>query len=183
MPYGIKGIEKLFYKPESDYTYFEYRQNSEQYDMTTLYYNTNDYFIHFDCFRYACMVDLYTALFDKCHVFLYEEFEQDLNVALARLEDIVDEPIIMKSTEPENKSLSLTELEKRRKENELSFTIKSKSLRKLIRALTNLGRYRSVKNLNEVVHKMVAGYYSEDNKLLKERLPFLNWDAFPDKYT
>lgn len=181
MPYGTKRIEDLFYKPRRNYVYTDYLSKPTQYDMQSLYYNTNDYFIHLDCFLYLPFVDLYRNLFDKCHVFLYEDFVRDRASTVSRLEEIVGEPIKIKSSTPRNVSLTYSQLERRRKANQVSPIITNKYARKLIQIAMNVFP-GTPGDLKETVNKIVGDYYVKDNKALKDCLPHLPWDRHSGKY-
>jgi len=182
MPYGIKQIKDLFYRPGPDYTYDDYLDKPHRYQMSSLYYNTNDYFIHLDCFLYTNLVSLYIDLFDKCHVFLYEDFEKDFGESIARLEEIVGEHIGVKSMKRENVSLSPTQIEKRRKANCVP-PISNKYLRKLVQVAIRIASNAQDKDLKIIAHEIAGGYYSQDNQALKSMLPSIGWDKHPDKYT
>ncbi len=179
--YGTKNIEDLFYRPLTNYTYDDYLKKPQLYQMSSLYYNTNDYFIHLDCFLYSNLVKLYTGLFEKCHVFLYEDFQNNFTESIARLEEILEERIIVKSMKRENVSLSPEEIEKRRIANCI-MPISNKYLRKLVQAAIKLTTHAQAKDLKTEVNKIVGDYYSHDNKVLKEMLPSLGWDKHSNKY-
>jgi hypothetical protein len=179
--YGTKNIEDLFYRPYTNYTYDDYLKNPQLYQMSSLYYNTNDYFIHLDCFLYSNLVKLYTGLFDKCHIFLYEDFQNNFTESIARLEEILEERIIVKSMKRENVSLSTEEIEKRRMTNCI-MPISNKYLKKLVQMAARLATNAQAKDLKTIVNKIVGDYYSEDNRVLKKILPFLGWDKHPEKY-
>lgn len=182
MPYGTKTIENLFYKPKTNYTYTDYLEDPQRYDMNSLYYNTNDYFIHLDCFKYLPLVSLYRNLFDKCHVFLYEDFKNYNEELILRLEEITGEHISIKSSKQKNISLSLKQLESHRKAN-LASPISNRYLRKLVQAGIKFASNAQNKDLKTLVTEITGQYYSKDNQLLKKVLPDLNWDRYPEKYT
>ncbi len=182
-PYGTKRIEDLFYRPRDDYRYTDYLKSPEKYDLSCLYYNTNDIFIHLDCFMYSNLVGLYSDLFDKCHVFLYEDFLKNNEASISRLERIVEEKIHVKSSRRINVSLSFTEIEKKRKENLIASTITNKYLCKLSQAAVYVTSTVRVRDLKMLVNEIVGEYYSEDNQVLKKLLSHAGWDNHPDKYT
>lgn len=182
MPYGTKRIEDLFYEPLQDYTYSDYVSKPTLYDTQSLYYDTNDYFIHLDCFLYLPLVDLYMDLFDNCHIFLYEELVRDKADTVSRLEEIVGEHIQFNLSTRANVSLTYRELEKRRKANLFLPLIGSKYTRKLIQVAMNLLPSEK-RDLKAIVNEVVGNYYSRDNSALKDRLPHLAWEKHPEKYT
>lgn len=182
MPYGTKKIEDLFYRPHANYTYDDYLKKPQLYQMNSLYYNTNDYFIHLDCFLYSNLVKLYTGLFEKCHIFLYEDFQNNFTESIARLEEILEERIIVKSMKRENVSLSPEEIEKQRIANCI-MPISNKYLRKLVQTAIKSTTHARAKDLKTTVNKIVGDYYFQDNQVLKKILPSFAWDKHPSKYT
>jgi len=185
MPYGTKPIEDFYYKPHTNYSYSDYINHPNLYDMSSLYYNTNDYFIHLDCFLYSHLIDLYNEMFDKVHVFLYEDFKRDQLETISRIEEIVGERIQIKSTRKRNVSLSCLELEKLRRQNIVSRAISNRYLRKIAKEIVAklTTKARDENDLKKLVHEIVGQHYSEDNSVLKTRLPYLGWDNHPNKYT
>ena len=121
-------------------------------------------------------------MFDKCHVFLYEDFKDCNEEFILRLEEIIGEHINIKSTEKKNISLSFKELERRRKTNLIS-PISNRYLRKLAQVAMKFGSNAQNKDLKTLVREITGLHYSEDNRLLKKMLPHLDWDRHPEKYT
>lgn len=182
MPYGTKRIENFFYKPDCDYSYEQYIKSVNPGIEKTLYYDTNDFYIHLDCFKYSYIIDLYSQLFDKCHVFIYEDFKKDNRSTLMRLQEILGENIYIESTKPVNKSLSKFNLEQRRLSNKFTYTLENKYIKKISRLITNVIPIINIQNLDFCISNMVKDYYSKDNKLLKDKLTDVDWSAHPNKY-
>lgn len=183
MPYGIKTIDNFLYKPSRNYHYSDYQKYPDQYDIKSLYYNTNDYFIHLDCFIYSPLVELYNNLFEKCHVFLYEDLRTYRSETISKLEEIVEEPVQIQSLSPKNKSLSYLELERRRKVNRFSCFTNNRYLRKTAQVVSKFSTASNNRNFKTIVNDIADGYYSEDNSVLKKLLPYLGWENHPEKYT
>ncbi len=182
MPYGTKIIEKFFYKPQTNYTYSEYSKEPSKCNISNLYYNTNDYFIHLDCFKYSPLVELYKRLFEKCHVFLYEEFKQHKKDAFAKLGEIVEQHISIKSSAYENISLTDSELARRRILNKISSCTNHKYMKKLARIALNITPTVQAQDNQAILKHMAEGYYTKDNAILKSLLPCLPWNKHTSKY-
>lgn len=182
MPFGTKKLEDLFYKPEKDFSYADYLERPNSFDMETLYYNTNDYHIHLDCFRYSPLVALYRNLFDDCHVFLYEQLRQDRDAVVQRLAEIIGEPIDAVPSRSKNVSLSYKQMEKRRAMNRLLSSVKNRPIRKLCQVGMDLVPSRAGADLRQVVSDLVGDYYVADNQVLKQQLDTAGWKDFPEKY-
>lgn len=182
MPYGIKKINDFIYQAKTDYSYSNYLSDPNNYDLSSLYYNTNDIFLHLDCFKYTCLVELYMKLFNKCHVFLYEDFKVNPAGIISRIEDIVEQRIEPKSFEIKNQSLTAIDLERRRQANQLSYAIKNRYFRKLIQGVMACRPTSQFDDLNSQIDTVVSDHYVADNLKLKKLLPSLNWADHTDKY-
>jgi len=184
MPYGIKKIENLFYKPNIDYNFEEiYKKKNPSID--TLYFNSNDYFIHMDCFKYSSLIKMYKKLFKRCHIFLYEDLINHENEILCQLSDIIGAKLIPKN-KIYNKSLSSIELEKKRFENKINlFLGNNKYIRKSIQFTNVINplffRYKN-KDLKSNLRSVVKDYYKSDNQILKKLLPSIKWERYPYSY-
>ena len=182
MPYGTAFITDLFRKPDGDYSYRDYTDASVADNHNTIYYNTNDYHVSLDCFKYSPTVKLYQELFNNVHVFTYENLRHDMDATVARLSNIVGQPIDHQSTKRENKSLSGSMLAKRRVLNNILSPRSSKYVRRGLASLLSVMPPMPSRNLQDVMDDHIGDYYVEDNKLLKSLLPELNWDQYPNKY-
>jgi hypothetical protein len=185
-PFGIKRIEELFWKPKRKFEYKDYLYSPKKYDMSTLYYNTNDYYIHFDCFLYSKLIDLYTSLFENVEVFLYEDFVKNPCRVIQRLEKIMGHKIHINSklfNYRINNSLNYSELEKQRLRNKYYQLYPNSFLMKGVGQLIKIyERLSPSKNLEQNVYNITKDYYSIDNKLVKEKYSELNWKDHPNKY-
>lgn len=182
MPFGTKKIEHFFRKPGQEYTYQDYLEKPNLFDLNTLYYNVNDYFIHLDCFLYSRLIDLYFKLFEDVKIFLYEDLKTNQGTVLERLEGILGESIDTISPQKKNTSLSYSDLEKRRIMNQVLSPVSNQRLRRLLLKGIQMTPPLSNKDLKTVVSDFVGSYYTADNKILKERLHFLDWSKFSGKY-
>ena len=182
MPYGIKKIDNLFYKPNIDYK-FEDTFKKQNPSLDTLYFNSNDYFIHMDCFKYSTLIKMYQQLFKKCHIFLYEDLANHENEILYQLSDIIGAKLVPKN-KIYNKSLSSIELEKKRFENKLNlFLSNNKYIRKSIQLINVINPLFSTdKELKSKIKLMVKDYYKSDNQILKKLLPSIKWERYPSSY-
>ena len=185
-PYGVKKIENVLWKPSKNYTYNDYISSKKLKDLKTLYYNTNDYFIHLDCFLYSYLVKLYTSLFRKVEIFLFEEFLNDKKSMIHRIEEIVGEKINIKSSDlvqKVNRKLHYKELEDKRTLNRyLKFT-KNRGIIKVGRQINKISCRKDGKpNFKEYINEFVGDYYTKDNLKLRQMLPRINWGDFKNKY-
>jgi hypothetical protein len=182
MPYGVKKIDDFIYKAKKDFSYSDYLKQPNKYEMSSLYYNTNDTFLHLDCFKYTCLIELYKKLFNKCHIFLYEDFKADQAAVIHRLEDIVEQRIKPKGFEVKNQSLSAISIERRRQANQLNYSITNRYMRKLIQGFMACRPVSKLDDLNSQIGEVVSDHYVADNIKLKKLLPSLNWAEHSDKY-
>jgi len=182
MPFGVKKFNDFIYKPINDFSYEDSLAQPDKYDMSSLYYNTNDIFLHMDCFKYYPLVKMYRELFNKCHIFLYEDFKENSAKCLSQLGSIFGQDIKPLSVKIKNRALTTRQLESRRKANIINYSLKNKYLKK---GLLELFRLRN-KNVAiapvDEVDLFTNGYFSSDNQLLKELLPELNWSCHSGKY-
>ena len=182
MPFGIKKIDDLFYKSSINYNFNDSLKKKKP-SLSTLYFNTNDYFIHMDCFKYLPLIEMYKKIFKKCHIFLYEDLLNHQNEVLDQLSYILGHKLEQK-TNIYNKSLSLGELSKQRFSNKLNlFLGNNKYIRKII---TNINKINplisSDKDLKSNLKFMVKDYYKSDNQKLKKLLTSIKWDRYPNHY-
>jgi len=181
MPYGNKKIEKLFYRPNCNYSYAQYISKPKEYNSNTLYYNTNDYYIHLDCFLYSKLIKTYINLFEKCHIFLFEDFINNKNSTFSRLEQIFGQKIVIKSHVPENVSISHSDCRYYRFINQFPYFRKKSIFYKSIKFIMEFIPNKDC-DIRKAVHNIVRDYYSDDNLILKSLLPEIEWDKLPDKY-
>lgn len=182
MPYGTKKIQNLFRYPDSNYEYEEYLDSSTRDNHSAIYYNTNDYHIHPDCFKYTNLIKTYQNCFENLHVFTYEQLRNDIEGVVLNLEKILGQKINVKSVERENASLSKSMLAKRRVLNNVLSSETSKYVRKAGQIALNVIPTLPSKNLRDTIDDHIGSYFSEDNQELKLLLPDINWADYPDKY-
>lgn len=182
MPYGVKKIENLFYKPNADYNYYEYL-NKQNPSLESLFYNTNDYFIHMDSFKYSSLIEMYQKLFKKCHIFLFEDLVNNQNEVLKQLSDLLGEELLLKNT-VHNKSLSSNELSKKIISNKLNLIYGNKRFKNALTKIINKVSppIPTDSNLKSNLKSMTQDYYKSDNKILKKLCPSINWDRYPNSY-
>lgn len=181
MPYGVKTLRDLFYRPGPSLTYQEYERDRSFHDMSRLYFDSNDYHIHLDCFRYAELVSLYQSLFSKVHVFLYEDFVRDSDAIVRRLGEIIEEDIQPRTSDRQNVSLTARQIEVKRRTNALS-GLGNRAIRKSLQAAAKVAPVMKTQDLRKDAEEITAGYYSDNNRRLKTLLPDLDWSLCSDKY-
>ncbi|MHC4662737.1 MAG: hypothetical protein ACYS8W_13735 [Planctomycetota bacterium] len=184
---GVKRMEDLFWYPRKDYSLEDYRNRPFDYDLSTLYFNTNQMYIHLDSFLYSPLVELFRSLFKNVSVFLFEDISADWSGIKKRLENILEEKINIDSAGIQDKvnvSLSPQLLEQIRLGNILSSIARGRLLRRCASGVAKIAsRLRKLEPLTGRVDKIVGKHYSNDNANLKKLLPDLNWDRHPDKYS
>ena len=183
MPYGTAKITDLYRKASGTFEYDDYRKTPSGYDHNSIYYNTNDFHINLDCFKYTPLINLYTKYFENLHVFTYEDFKRDLDATVDRLSDIMQESIAVKSTQRENKSLNGSMLVKKRILNNILSPKSSKYLRKAMDTGLKIIPPFPADDLASIIEDHVGDYYEDDNKSLKQILPEINWSTFDSKYS
>ncbi|MGL1958246.1 MAG: hypothetical protein OCD00_13115 [Colwellia sp.] len=184
MPYGKKCLDEFIYKPHADYSYEDYLKDPHQYNMESLYYNTNDIFLHLDCFKYSRLIELYQSLFDKVHIFLYEDFVDEKPVVFKQLKNILGTDFTPLTNVSVNKSPDEQQLELKRKANIVSDGLNNRYLRKFIELIIR-STNRSVSesdNLSTQIDLIVGDYYVDDNAKLKAMLPEHNWSNHVNLY-
>ncbi len=186
MPYGTKKLEELFWKSKGSFSYEEQLKNTQSDDLKSLYYNTNDFFIHLDCFLYTNLLDLYSSLFEHVEVFLFEEFLHHKQAVLARLENILGEGIRLENVRSNNKtnvSLSTMEMEVRRLRNKAKQTSHNPLFIKLFSKLSqSFFPVRAEASVKKIIDTIVGDHYVSDNQKLKKKYTKLNFSAYPDHY-
>ena len=181
MLYGTKKFKDFIWKPAEDYTFADFKRQPHRYDPRTLYFNSNDFYLHLDCFKYSALINCFRKYFEDMHVFLYEDFEHNSSDVLRRIAKIVGEKIDVKAENKVNVSLSSRDLEKVRKANILSTYTNGRKVKRIaqwgMRLLPGSNR-----DLREDASDIVGDYYQEDNRLLRNILPHLPWSCCPGKY-
>jgi hypothetical protein len=178
MPFGVKSIEDFIWMDTSDSDHGVYNENS-------LTFNTNDYYLNVKCFEYSKLIQLYQSLFEKVHVFLFEEMISNSSEVVKRINSILhDEFEFVPDDDRTNKSLSSFRLGQRRFCNKLAYLFDNRSIKRVIqnsyRAFPDIegpGRIGAKIELN------IGDYYTMENIALKRLLPAIKWDCFPNKYS
>lgn len=182
MPFGTKAIEEFFYKSSTGLAYDEYLENPDQWIARQLYYNTNDFYMHLDCFKYSHLVKLYQNLFTNCHFFLYEDLTSRPEIIYSKLSDILGVKVSGEGLSRENQALSTRQLEKKRRENRLLLLTKNRFLAKSVRTINTLFPVKANYDVKTTVDRLIQNYYSDDNTELKCMLSHFDWSKYPNKY-
>lgn len=180
MPYGVKRFTDFLQYPKRDFSFFEYSGNKTRFDSSTLYFDTNDFKVQIECFKYSSLVALYHDLFSKVHVFLYEDLLARPEEVIARLSDICEEdfkPVDIS----ENKALSPRGLVRDRAANRLAAG-RGRLVRGALRKAAHLMPVIFTEDLERICRDRIGDFYSADNDVLKSMLPELNWASHPGKY-
>lgn len=183
MPYGVKKITNLFYKPGANFQFSDQPEGLSTWDSSGIYYDTNDFYIHLDCFKYHCLVNLYKSLFDKVHIFTFEDLVHRPQLVQDKLKNIFEQDLAYEKSDAKNASFTPNQLKLLRLTNNITYPLKSRIInaasRKVISGLPIKGK----SNFNQLMDKFVGDYYQADNALLKSQNPQLSWDQFPTKFS
>jgi len=185
---GYKPIHDFLWYPRQDFSYQDYQSNSNKYDLSTLYFNTNEPYLHLDCFLYHELISLYKDLFEDVHVFLYEDIKDNPSQVLNQLEKIFDEslPDRAKSsrTSKVNPSLTSQELQIKRLDNRLRVLSKRKSITQSLAKLLYLFFDRKYPPSYEqhYVEQLSKKHYSDNNRRVIEDYPEIGLSRFPQEY-
>lgn len=182
MPYGTKQIEDLFWKPGADFSFKDGKKPKHEWEHDGIYYNTNELHIHMDCFQYHSLVQMYRSLFGSCEVLLYEDLRHSPNAFAKNIGNLLGINVEMERLKRENKSLSASELAKKRFSNRAASPFNSKYVRKGLDIALKAAPPVPTRDLRSVISTHVGNYYAEDNAKLKLALPNLSWNKYPDRY-
>ncbi len=137
-------------------------------------------------FRYSKLYELYSSLFKKVHVFLYEELKTNQQRSVERLVSIVSpgqsislSHVVNKTI---NKSLSKKELHAKLWENKFTNAVSSVRLRRLVAtAMSKIKPDHHLENETYVVKLLKKTAIFEDNQKLNEQYG-LGMEKYPEKY-
>jgi len=183
MPFGVKTFEDFLWIPSKN----DMKKNDNTYDQKSLYYNSNDFYLHADNFKYSELIKLYKELFSDVKVFLYEDFKKNQQFFLKKIKnelniEVDHSKIILKNKV--NKSLTFKDLMRRRKLNQISLLFKAPLVKKIIINSYKIFPYPIFyeKKLSDIIKLSLSGYYTKDNIDLKKLTPEIDWEKFNGVY-
>lgn len=180
---GTLDLPKFVWKPRGKFSYEDYIDNSVI-DEYTPYYKPYYGNIHVDCFKFFEMVDTYKNTFDQVEVFLYEDFKNNPNRVIARINNIMGTDWNGDSIQRQNQSISDFRLAVKRRFNILNAGFKNAFLesvsRRLIKILPEFKRYKSRKD--NIIDEIVGDYYKSNNAKLIDKYPDIGIQRFDDFY-
>lgn len=201
---GVKGIhsgylpiDKFFWHPQDNYTYEMYQKNGGMPSLDTLYYNTNIYCIHLDCFLYYELISLYKKLFKNVAVFLYEDLRSDPLNVIQQIESILEDKIVNKDKidliNKVNIKMSREALRLRRFINRfnrfidpqrLDVLIRSKLINRPFNLLFNIFRvdkdpFKEERYIEEICERI----YADNNRNILSHYPDIGLNKYPESYS
>jgi len=183
---GYRNIDDFIWHPSKNYTYNNYIENAPA-GLNTLYWNSNKFYLHVDCFKYYELVSLYKSLFQKVDVFLYEDLISNKRQVLNRLENILEERIIIPKSDliiKVNKSLTQNELQKKISDNKIGVLTKNRYFKKILGLIRNFyeNGNKSYLNPEEYIDKITKHVYEKNNKRLIQDYPEIGIQTYPEAY-
>ena len=174
-------IKRAYWKKsEKRYSLRDY-SNKKSFNIELLKFNHNEFYINLEYFLFSRMINFYNSIFNKVHVFLYEDFKIDIEKSVCRLEEILGEKVQLDKKsilqKRVNSKLDDKELEKKRVRNLLSSTS--------LRLPFTVGKllYSTSKHDNLTYLREFAGdYFYEDNKRLADQYPEIRSENFQKYY-
>lgn len=183
--HGQKTAEELFWYPIKDFTFEEYLENNNQYNIETLYYNTNGEFIHYDSFKYLELINLYKSLFENVYIFLFENFITEPQNVVKQIEDIVEEKILGLETidfnNKVNASVNQLSLEQVRFKNKLDLFPINNTLKSFLLTFFKVRANKNSSN-KEFYHRMAKKYYRNNNAEVVKKYPEIGLQNYPKQY-
>jgi hypothetical protein len=189
---GTKEMEDFFWKGKRNYTLDMYLRNDKKQlrGQETLYYNTNECYIHLDDYLYYEALSLYYEMFGRVEIFLYEDLVYRPEECANRIGDVLGQnraiPLnFLRQQDKVNKSVEEREL------NELRFvnTIKSiTSKRTFVSMARTTYRYLLKKgsgrkdSMRNRIEKIVGDYYRTNNARIAEEFSIVGIQNYPEYY-
>ena len=187
--YGFKDISEFLYYPEKNYSYQMYQQAIKK-NRSYLYINSTDYFLHLDSFKYYELISFYKSLFNRVHVFLYEDLKYDKEHLLNQLEEIVGEPVRRNEQGAEsrkvvNRSVSEKRLRMKMWQKKVNLMTKNQVARKVLTGISYFalgGINRKMNDLDAYLNEVGKKHYAENNSKLMQVFPEIGIQKYPEEY-
>lgn len=180
---GIRQVDDVIWIPDKNYEYQDYLNNSNP-ELSSLYWNTNNFYLHIDCFKYYELITLYKNLFDKVHVFLYEDLIHHKQEVLQRIEDILEQKLDISERDLKskvNQSIANDRLLSKIHENKLSLVTQNKYLKKIGKIYLKFKSNPYV-DPEQYISQKTKGLYLNNNRKLIEKYPEINLEKYPLAY-
>jgi len=180
---GYRKISDFVWYPKKNYTYQDKLSNSPA-NLNTLFWNTNEFYLNLDCYKYFELISLYKKFFKKVHVFLYEDFKYEPKNVLEKISSILEEKIEIVDEELEKKvniSLAQESLIKKIHENKANIITNNRWLKKLLVTYLN---YRDEKfsDPKAYIGEITKNVYENNNRKLIEEYPEVGIQNYPNEY-
>jgi hypothetical protein len=180
---GTKRIGELLYSPGKDFGL----QQEEKPELKNLYYDTNDQFLHLDSFLYSGLLEMYTTLFEKIKLVLYEDIRNEPERTLCEIVDFMGVPFDNTSrynalkrinqSLPHGKIPLLRQINKVR--HLIGYNRLSRRISRVAVAFPSLIPDNLVKSrLRRIIAQKVDGHYRCDNAVLRKKYPQLGLERY-----
>ena len=190
---GTEPIHNYIWLPKEKYTYEMYcsQEKTNYWRKSTRYYNHLTKNINPQHFLYFNLIHLYHKYFSKVHVFLYEDFCQNPQQVITRIQKILRQPLKRNQNNfsKTNKKLSDRKIEITRYQNIVKPTLKTKN-KYLIRLCALLygsliepkkSKHSSFSH-EEYVARLINNFYREDNQKIIKQYPHIGLQNYPQQY-
>lgn len=187
---GDRPIKDFIWIPKKNTTnpLLIYKNCDETISTNDLYYNTNRDYVHADSFKYYELIKLYKSLFEKVHVFLYEDLKLNPHLVLDKLDEIIQAPRretqqthknLVNSSLPFEKLYAKTVLNKY-----INLTSKIPYTHRVLKTalLFKKNASKQFRENHNTFLDTAARYYIENNKKLINEFPEIGIQNYPNAY-
>lgn len=186
---GYKSIDQLLWYPSKDYSYDMFIKKENTYKPETLYYNTNEFHLHLDCFLYFELISLYKKLFKNVEVYLYEDFKQKPERVLQSMEAFFEQKVNLYAQidfqQKVNQGLKPENIQMKRNQNRMRVLADYKLITVPLSMFYKLTS-RKAYNFNfekKYVEKIAQEFYKTNNRKVVHAYPEVGIDHYPDYYS
>lgn len=185
----------FLHRPGNGFSFEKWVKGKRDWDRGNRYINNRAMFSP-EHFRYSKIYSLYSRLFRKVHVFLYEDFLTDQKACLRRLSLLLSSEIPTKFIRNEvlHKNIVNKRLEKKQLRAQLELNrlarifpcVKSRYVKSIVKGITKLSSARRAsenqnRNLEYVIALLKEGDIFSDNYSLNKKHN-LSMNKYPDQY-
>lgn len=187
-------IEEYIWRSKDNILYERYINEKIGWNSSRLYYHASNNTIHPEHYLYYELIDMYYSLFNKVHVFLFEEFRENSKTIVKKILSIIDDELVAVKDNIFNKKvnpkLPERKLDIKRYENKIKRVAFQKN-RYLLKASAfayfTISSIMKIKNKNnqtstDYVHELVKDFYLENNHQLINKYPHIPIIKYPQYY-
>ena len=159
----------FIHKPGADFTLERWFADMRKWCINNNRYISHRSLFNINHFRYSAMIKLYKDLFNKVHIFLYEDFVSNKEMCLNRISSILNTQspkntdLLLEKTKNVNKGLTKNKLQIQLMENQLNVLFSKKSLisRLTVKVLSRV-LYLNLNGLEESNKQYLIGLLKEE---------------------